>query len=142
MTYKNVSPEDKAYFAGLFDGEGTVGVYSRSDGNGFASITNITNTNKIPLEELVSIFGGKISSRDDASKNWKLLYSWKIYGESQILFLKMILPYLRIKTKQVLLFLEYKKMSGKGIRYTPESLEKVNNICLELKSLKKEAIQV
>lgn len=137
VTVFNITTEDIAYFAGLFDGEGCVGLYNRSDGNGFASSISITNTNRIPLDELQSKFGGYVNSKKGIAKNFQLIHNWVIYGKSSVKFLNLILPYLRIKTPQVLLLLEYKNMSKNKFRYTPESLERVNNICSEIKSLKK-----
>lgn len=135
MTY--INSEDVAYFAGLFDGDGSVGVYNRSDKSGYISSVIITNTKREPLDELTSIFGGYVSVRKQDYKKYKFLYNWHVYGKDQIRFLMAILPFLRIKRQQVELFLEYKVMYARGKKYSNPTHEKICEIMVEMKKLKK-----
>lgn len=138
MTYelKSLNIEsDNAYFAGLFDGEGCIGLYRRSDGTGYASSICITNTVKAPLDELVKFYGGKVVKKHTRI-NQKQVYNWQIYGENLINFINFIQPYLRIKNEQIKLFLKYKSISHKGINYSQHEYEEIDKISKDMRVLK------
>lgn len=98
---------EKAYIAGLFDGEGDVGIYSpKSSKNGkrYLRVTvRITNTHRPVLDWVRLVVGnGNVGEhkRTDMT-NRKPVYRWQISNANARVFLREILPYLHIKTDKV-----------------------------------------
>lgn len=92
---------DLHYFAGFFDGEGTAGIYGAG-----STCVRISNTHLPILESFQEAFGGKIEKKQcrDSEKH-RTAYQWRLAKHEQIVFLSMLLPYLREKRAQCLLLL-------------------------------------
>jgi hypothetical protein len=94
-----------AYFAGLFDGEGCVGVYhqpkSRSSCLRVQIVQNLKPGVEEAFSELVIAFGGKIRHQRTRTANTKVCYD--AAGDVGCAFLEAILPYVRWKREQVAL---------------------------------------
>ena len=92
------------YLAGLFDGEGCVGYYSRSTkGVPYHSASlHICMTDKRAPEWIMNTVGyGKISVSEKPGNN-RTVYSWQLCNKPQIQeVLRMIRPYLVVKADQV-----------------------------------------
>ena len=96
---------DWAYYAGLFDGEGHITLskrYSRRDGRfSYCRSIGITNTNKPVLDKLASqLYGCIYINNHKRKKRQRTAYVWVAYGETMRIFLKGVLPYLKIKKGQ------------------------------------------
>jgi len=125
----NGSKEDIIYAAGFFDGEGCICITNKS-----LSI-NVGNTVREPLEFLKQTFGGVIYEYQPKMNRAKVMNRWYIYGEDMIVFLKSILPYLRVKTKHSLLGIEFVT--------TPHTDDNRRNaITEELRELNKRGVSV
>ena len=89
----------KAYFAGFFDGDGSVTICKREGRKTNHSATHymlvqITNFVKEPLELVSEIFGGSFHPvKTDKSSAWK----WSLTGEKARIFLENIYPYLIVR---------------------------------------------
>lgn len=101
----DLSPLDAAYFAGLFDGEGSVILYMRR--TAVAMRIHIANT-YVPILEWVkettgvgSVMAGKKASNVNKAGWW-----WACNAEAAESVLRQIRPYLRIKAEQADLALE------------------------------------
>ena len=113
-----LSETDIAYIAGLTDGEGCITinkVYIASYGNYYKNIVSITNTDIDVLKWVCEHFGGRVDSHSEFYRN-KPCYRWSLNGSKSSKFLESMLPYLRIKSKQAELSLEFIKTIGKGAK--------------------------
>lgn len=97
---------DVRYLAGLFDGEGNVGMVPKE--SGFYLRVGISNTHKGVLDEIMDQFGGKINTRKPKGK-CKECHQWVATYGPALRFLEAVKPHLVIKKKQAELGLEWKK---------------------------------
>lgn len=105
MIYLDLTETEKAYLAGLFDGEGSIGLYTRKDRICTPDF-RITNSDfrlgwwirkKLPFGSF------KIYDRP----NRKTMWEWEIRGRKQVrLVCDVIKPYLIVKLDQVTLLLD------------------------------------
>lgn len=88
------------YIAGIFDGEGSIWIYKRKENNKIRINTSITNTNLEVLEfvkETMQI-GNVFKNRDDRAN--LPCHGWQTTDGYSYIFLKRLLPYLKIKRVQ------------------------------------------
>ena len=115
----------KAYVAGLFDGEGHIGVGSpRSNPHGQVRVS-ISNSCLPVLTRLKTQYKGSIYEISGSLRK-RRIYQWQISNKrGQIRFLKDIHPHLIIKQLQVEHALEWLKLIGPpGKHVAPETLNK------------------
>lgn len=98
-----VTTIEAAYFAGLFDGEGSVGIAkhkSRTSRRGHCHelIIQVSSSDKNITVDLKETFGGSVCSFK-APKNLPM-WRWTISTKKALAFLEIISPYLRIKKEQ------------------------------------------
>jgi hypothetical protein len=100
---------EKAYIAGFFDGEGTIGLYADRTGESYGVQVAITQTNPAVLLWLHETFGGSLLHCVNRDHKYDYnFYELQWRGISSAgLFLKRVLPYLREKREQAELFLTY-----------------------------------
>ncbi len=108
----NLTKTEKAYIAGIIDGEGSIGIYKHrrpksTKGYTYENSLIVVNTNTILMNYLKEKLGGSIRERKKPKLNWKLSYSWQVYCNSCYSILKQILPYLQIKKKRTELSIEF-----------------------------------
>ena len=110
-----LSETDKAYIAGLFDGEGCIcltKLKTRSKHGGISPeyhlIANITNTYLSVLEWIQMIFRGNLNLKLDP-KSTKPGYRLEFSTRQAVDFLSTIQPYLKIKLDQCHVALQYIK---------------------------------
>lgn len=105
---ENVS--DRAYLAGLFDGEGYVGVERefRKDRNKVRhrTVLAVSNTDERVVREFKAAVGHGWIVKLDRKAEWKPLYIWKVKGGSARFVLEQIVEFLRVKRPQAELALE------------------------------------
>lgn len=109
----------KAYFAGLFDGEGCIAIHYKRKKPSELGVT-LTNNHIGVLQFVKNNFGGRISNLNGgiATPDWRC-EGWKAYA-----FLKIVFPYLVVKQSQAKLALEFQDTTNKGIKITQEILER------------------
>lgn len=99
---------DRAYIAGLFDGEGCVILYKRirkpTNRVEFSLVVSIGNTHRPTLEWIKNQFGGSIAKRHNGTN--LPVWEWKASNRSAYDFLWVLLPYCRIKKAQIELAIE------------------------------------
>lgn len=94
---------EKAYIAGLFDGEGNVAVHrykASKNGAFYLRISaRITNTDRRPLDWLQSVlgYGCVFEQKRNNMTGRKPAYSFQVMNSKGAEFLQQILPYLKIK---------------------------------------------
>lgn len=91
-----------AYIAGLFDGEGTFGLYRHNSNSPCVQATAyIANTNKEILEEVRDVLGyGTVYNGRAGTEKWKPLYRLEFSQKETEWFIDDVGMYLRIKKEQ------------------------------------------
>lgn len=129
----NLSEVEKAYLAGIFDGEGSVWIYRRKKENHYYVRIAVTNTNTQLLEFVAVKSGiGKIVQNTLTKRytnitskyhpNWKPCYYWYADGQMCGEFLKVVAPFLIPKKERVELALEFQE--GRNNRSLTKEQEK------------------
>ncbi len=97
----NLSKEDAIYLAGIIDGEGSVGVFTRNGNKKWVRPhLQIVNNNFDLLNWLQKrIKFGSIYIRKDKRKNRKRGWNWRVACNNAIIVLKEVFPYLIVKKK-------------------------------------------
>lgn len=100
MKYK-INDLDKAYIAGLFDGEGSCNIASA----GASMNISISNTRKVIIDWLVLFLGGRagLGNKSQMEKRGhRPLWVWSLTSAKDITqFVDVINPYTKIKTQQL-----------------------------------------
>jgi hypothetical protein len=137
-----VSDIEKAYAAGLIDGEGCIDIGvnhpkkgSRSRDQLYVRV-GIHMTNPLPLEEFKNIWGGSIHIRKPFINHWKQSYDWKVTCGSAMEFLADIEPFLIVKKAEARVALEFKVRTGQEKRLTDEEVGARKSIKEKLHELK------
>ena len=127
-----------AYLAGLFDGEGTIGIQKVK--NGYGLRIQIQIYNKITYE-IQDNFGG--SAYGPYGKE-KKAYIWRCNGLNAGKILELIFPYLVIKKEEAELAIDYLKTfewgGGKGNRRTEKEKELQELYYIKMQMLKREGV--
>lgn len=97
-----------AYYAGFFDGEGSVFVQTYKDRHGKERkrlTATLTQVDRLVLDNLVELLGcGKVYEKGDKralSNGWKLCYSVRFTDRQARLLLSTIEPFLLVKKQKV-----------------------------------------
>jgi hypothetical protein len=103
---------DIIYMAGLFDGEGCISIGKRSTKNGnFLNLRlSLAMTVGEPIDLFFSRFGGSKSLRKSRGSFYAPVYFWEISALKAQVALETLLPYLRVKQKEALIALEFRKV--------------------------------
>jgi predicted transcriptional regulator len=122
------------YLAGVFDGEGYVGV-NVMQGGYMGVRLSVTNNNRGVLELFQQQFDGRIAT-PNAKGAGGASWTWQLYGPKAIVFLKSIQPFVVIKKPQVDLAVQFPiGAKGRG-GVTREMCEKREFIHTELMKMK------
>ena len=119
------SETEKAYVAGLMDGEGTVHIVlqrnkSRNRPEYLFAETYISNTDVSLLRWVQAKFGGKVRlSRANKGRNWKPLYRLHFHGKAAGELLKEISPYIVAKKGRIEMVLDLLHCTEKYLHPLP-----------------------
>lgn len=104
MTEPTVQPSDldKAYAAGILDGEGCIQICPNSRGkNGHYLRVEVVNTNARLLQWLKERFGGNVQARGQLDvRATKPLFVWSTASRVSAAFLRTVRPYLIVKATE------------------------------------------
>lgn len=108
---------DLAYIAGLFDGEGCIGIYlnqsKRTVGGRKLSHYRLACVVALTDEFLIHLlqmhFGGEFYTCKKRKDTYRIAYRWSVYSKRALAFLEAVLPYLRIKKPQAEIAIEFQK---------------------------------
>lgn len=108
---------DLAYTAGLFDGEGSVGISKQTErkcktGYYYRLWVSMSNTDQEIIYWLEKHFGGSAIQRKVNGDRYKNQYQWALAPKNAINFLKLISPYVRIKKQQIELCIQFPTTIG------------------------------
>ncbi len=127
------------YVAGLFDGEGYVGVSLNPVHGTWKFQVTITNNYLPVLEGIQRVFGGSLvqPKHADDGREGKSSWTWNTYSKNAKNFLRAIEPHSIIKRRQIELALQYPLGScGKGL--TEGVKQKRHEILVALQEAKRE----
>ncbi len=140
---------DKAYLAGLIDGEGSIYI-GKSKPNNLAGTKNptyrlsldITSTYYPIIKYLVDLYGGWVHYREGKGRKNSWASQWQ--GQRVCEILEFVFPYLIIKREEALVAINYQKgrVNGwcRGMKgQTPEDLIRHEVYRIKLQELKKYA---
>jgi len=104
----NLTEPTKAYIAGFFDGEGTIGIITRKRPYNTANpnhqlFVSCTNTNEPVIHYLHSIFGGSIFHANDTRGKRRTCLRWALNSAKAMQFLSCLLPYLIVKRDEAII---------------------------------------
>jgi len=131
---------DKAYLAGIIDGEGCIQLVKKSNNHSFDARLSITNTNQDLLDWIYKRIGGLYYKNSWTYKQptWKERHDLIFTNQKARSILHTVLPYLVIKKPQAELVLSYFDLIGIDGRHITKSLaDKREQLYLKMKELNK-----
>jgi hypothetical protein len=148
----DLTDTDKAYAAGLFDGEGCVELFMRPTGrnkagnldNSIRCALSVSGTDQRPLQWLLETFGGYIQEHTHAERTGNRPSGrWLVTSAKADVFAEAIHPYLKVKQEQIEIWMQVRTMvysrgriSGK--RQLPdEEVALRRSLVSDLRALKK-----
>lgn len=140
-----ITPCQLAYAAGLFDGEGTVGIYETKNRarNGDPTVgwhyeVQIANTDIRVIAWLLEIVGGSSAKKSRSKEHWRQGYVWRLTGGNAAEFMGAIRPFTIIKSEQIDLAMKWRADHFRATRrQTPEQLAAKRETAELLKRLKR-----
>ena len=120
---------EKAYFAGIIDGEGTITLTRKHNNQMPSPLLSVSNNNLELLEYIQGITNcGKIRAKKKAKPHHNQSWQWQTNSVNNILrVLEEIKAFLRVKKPQANLILRhYKEVTPRNGRYSPEMLDMKN----------------
>ena len=116
---------EKAYIAGIVDGEGTLGLWRHHKNETHTPNVTVANNDLALLQWIRSKVGGVIVTKKKRQAHHRDSYAWSIRQDRAIDFLNEIKMYLIVKRPQAELITgEYKSVTHRAGKYTPEMLKK------------------
>jgi hypothetical protein len=111
-----------AWCAGVFEGEGWVGVYRRSrkdsPNHRYKVIAGVTNSEIALLTPFVELWNGRLRHRKGTKLSKKTVYEWRLEDKSAEKFLIAVLPYLRgVKSNRARACLELRELAKTDTRH-------------------------
>jgi hypothetical protein len=106
-------PVDWAYLAGVIDSDGSIGMYAAKSTGRHPEYRNyylrlaITNASKPLMDWLVANLGGRFDTRAQVAAHHAQTYNWIVTQMHAGAILKRTLPYMKVKTMQAHLAVEY-----------------------------------
>ena len=104
---------DLSYFAGLFDGEGCIGIrrsnYRKGRYTALCLVCTVGMANLWMLESLKFAFGGGVYPTKKKQTQHKDLWEWTISSRQALAFLEAVLPYLKLKRAEAEVAINFQK---------------------------------
>ncbi len=159
---KEISVEDKAYFAGLFDGEGCVNITKDNKQISYELRVLFHITYASVLYEMESLFGGGVSIinmekvKDYPSSinrikycnenidNHKQSYTYSLCSKEAWVFLKIVYPYCREKKEQARIAIEFynRKRDGRYGGLSDSERQRCEYYYKKLQEMKKQNMDI
>ncbi len=127
---------EKAYLAGIIDGEGTVTLQKHHRNETPQPCVSVANNSFELLQWIKLRIGGVIVSKKKRKPHHNDSYAWSIRQDKAIRFLNEIKQYLIIKKPQAdLIVRRYKSVTHRAGKYTPAMLKKKMRLVAEIRRL-------
>lgn len=110
---------DLAYIAGIFDGEGNIGIVKRGKMNGrtvpiYHLVVRVGMCDEDIPKLLHKTFGGYLEHRKRPNPKHRDIYTWSMAYGKAVDFLTQILPYLKLKKEQAELAIKFQNGKVRG----------------------------
>ena len=93
-SYKNLNETNKLLFlAGLFDGEGSFGVWGKGDGRKSFQCS-VEMCDKDSVQKFADFFGGNVVKPRLRKSHWTQTYKWKLSGGRAYECVEMMIEYM------------------------------------------------
>lgn len=137
---ENWDPLEVAYFAGLFDGDGSVAMYfSRARPKQPNDQIHITNIDVRVLIRARDLFGGRIVPHAPSRMSRQATWRWYVCGLRAERFLRAVLPHLKIKKAQAEVYLSTRSLRrGAGHYHSAKETATLRAAAAEISRLKRE----
>ena len=127
---------EKAYLAGIVDGEGTVTLTRHHKNETHTPRVCVANNNLELLNWIKLKWGGVIVSKKKYKIHHRDSYVWYVAQDRAIRFLNEIKQYLIIKKPHAdLITSEYKSVTHRAGKYTPRMLKKKMRLVAKIRKL-------
>ena len=127
---------EKAYIAGIVDGEGSIGLWRHHKNETHTPNVTVANNDLTLLRWIQSKVGGVVSSKKKRQAHHANSYAWSVRQDRAISFLNDIKCYLIVKRQQAELITgEYKSVTHRAGKYTPEMLKKKEALAAKVSAL-------
>jgi hypothetical protein len=127
---------EKAYIAGIVDGEGTVTLAKHHKNETPVPYVSVANNNLELLEWIRSKADGWITAKRKNKPHHHASYAWYIRQDRALRFLNEIKKYLIVKKPQAdLITGQYKKVTHRAGKYSPEMLKKKMQLVAKIRAL-------
>ena len=121
---------DLAYYAGIIDGEGAIGIakHKRKDtkhGYYFELQIQVTTADEWLAHSLKFAFGGHVNLQNTSGSTFTsrlTLWKWTIHARQALVFLKAVLPYLKLKHYQAEIAVKFQEAKRIGRKLSDEAL--------------------
>ncbi len=127
---------EKAYIAGIIDGEGSIGLWRHRKNETATPNVSVANNSLELLQWIKFRVGGTIISKKKRKTHHNYSYAWSVRQDRAIRLLNEIKEFLIIKKKQAeLITSEYKSVTHRAGKYIPQMLEKKQKLVEKMKKL-------
>jgi hypothetical protein len=127
---------EKAYLAGIVDGEGTVTLMKHHKNETPTPYVSVANNNLGLLQWIKNRTGGTICTKKKRLPHHNDSYAWSARQDRAIRLLNDIKSYLIIKKPQADLITEqYKSVTHRSGKYTPEMLNEKMKLVAKIRKL-------
>jgi hypothetical protein len=132
---------EKAYLAGIVDGEGTVTLMKHHPNETPIPYVSVANNNLGLIKWIKSLVGGTICHRTKRMPHHNESYVWNARHDRALRVLNEIKPYLFIKKEQAeLITAKYKLVTSRSGKYTPEMLARKYELVSKVRELNQRQI--
>lgn len=125
MDVRSLKPENRAYIAGLVDGEGTITLIRKHRNENRQLAVSISNTERRLLDFVLETIGaGKITGKRTTSAAHTPSFTYAIYNRQALCLLEQIHPYLRTykADRCELILRNYLLLTPRNGKYTDKQL--------------------
>ena len=129
-----LSEPEKAYIAGIVDGEGTISI--RTSEHRRQLYVHIGNTDKRLIDWLLKILGCGATTSYQHREDWKPCHSFRIICQQAGEFLEEIYPYLILKKRHAEIGINFVR-GQRGLRGKRITQDRLNNELILQKEIKK-----
>jgi len=127
---------EKAYIAGIVDGEGTVTLMKHHKNETPIPFVSVANNNLKLLQWIKQRCGGLIVSKKKYKPQHNDSFAWSVRQDRALRFLKEIVKYLIIKKPQATLILKkYKVVTHRAGKYTPKMFSDKMKLVAKIREL-------
>lgn len=114
---------EKAYIAGIIDGEGSICIERRANRKLSTPAVYVASIDRELLDWLGSLLGGHICKKRPDAPHHSQSWDWKLRGDKALELLEAVRPFLRIRRKQrraAMLCLRWKELTPRNGRYSEQ----------------------